>query len=102
MRILLLAHAPAVHTRRWAQGLQERGHEIRLLTAHESDVSPGVPTRAIGLPLPIRALRYASCRGAVRQEIRTFLPDVTVAHFLPSYGFLAALAAAKPWMLVCW
>jgi len=102
VKILLLAHAPAVHTRRWAQGLQARGHEIRLLTAHESEVATGVPTRLVGWPVPVLALRYASARAAVRQEIRAFRPDVTVAHFLPSYGFLAAVAGATPWMLVCW
>ena len=50
----------------------------------------------------MRALRYASARGAVMDELRLFKPDVTVAHFLPNYGFLAALAGARPWMLVCW
>ena len=102
MRILLLAHAPAVHTRRWAQGLQARGHEVRLLSAHESEAASGVPTRVVGWPLPIAALRYASARAAVRQEIRSYRPEVTVAHFLPNYGFLAAIAGANPWMLVCW
>jgi glycosyltransferase involved in cell wall biosynthesis len=29
-------------------------------------------------------------------------PDVTVAHFLPNYGFLAALAGASPFVLVAW
>jgi glycosyltransferase involved in cell wall biosynthesis len=102
VRILLLAHAPVVHTRRWAQGLQARGHELRLLSAHEPDAAFGVPTRVVGWPLPISALRYASAQAAVRQEIRSFRPDVTVAHFLPNYGFLAAAAGADPWMLVCW
>ena len=102
MRILLLAHAPAVHTRRWAQGLQARGHELKLLTAHEAERAPGVPTRVVGWPFPVSALRYASARSAVRREIRAFRPEVTVAHFLPSYGFLAAIAGATPWMLVCW
>jgi glycosyltransferase involved in cell wall biosynthesis len=102
VRILLLAHAPAVHTRRWAQGLQARGHELRLLSAHEPDAASGVPTRVVGWPFPISALRYASAQAAVRQEIRSFRPDVTVAHFLPNYGFLAAAAGADPWMLVCW
>ena len=102
MRILLLAHAPAVHTRRWAQALQARGHDVRLLSAHGADRIPGVPTRVVGWPLPWPALRYASASGAVRGEIRSFRPDVTVAHFLSNYGFLAALAGAAPMMLVCW
>jgi glycosyltransferase involved in cell wall biosynthesis len=61
-----------------------------------------VPTRIVGTAFPVGALRYASARGAVRAEARRFRPDVTVAHFLPNYGFLAALAGLHPWMLVAW
>jgi glycosyltransferase involved in cell wall biosynthesis len=102
VRILLLAHAPSVHTRRWALGLAKRGHEIRLLSAHGARGGPPHPARVIGWRLPVPALRYASAAGAVRQEISSFLPDVVVAHFLPNYGFLAALANASPMFLVCW
>lgn len=101
MRILLLAHAPVVHTQRWAQALAARGHEIRLLTA---EAAPGAefPGRVVGPRLPVGALRYAAARGAARREARAFDPDVTVAHFLPNYGFLAALAGLSPLLLVCW
>ena len=101
MRILLLAHGPSVHTRRWARALRERGHELRLLTAVPSP-APEMPERVVGLPLPIPVLRYASAIAAVREAARTFLPDVTVAHFLPNYGLLAALSGARAWMLACW
>src|SRR5258705_11430081 len=101
MRLLLLAHAPVVHTQVWARALGARGHEIRLLTL---DAAPGAPHpgRAVGIGAPITALRVASAVGAVRREIRDFRPDVTIAHFLPDYGFLAALAGARPLFLVCW
>lgn len=101
MRILVLAHGPSVHTRRWVSALSGRGHELRLLTA---DPGEGIaaPVRRVGLPLPWRALRYASAWGATRAEARAFRPDVTVAHFLPNYGFLAALAGARPLLLACW
>lgn len=102
MRILLLAHAPSVHTRRWALGLAGRGHEVRLLSADGLVGTLPDPARLIGWRLPIPALRFASASGAVRQEVRSFLPDVTVAHFLPNYGFAAALSGAKPMMLVGW
>ena len=101
MRILLLAHGPSIHTRRWARALRDRGHELRLLTAFPSPV-PLVPERVIGLPFPVQGLRYLSALAAVRETARTFLPDVTVAHFLPNYGLLAALGAVGPWMLTCW
>lgn len=101
MRILLLSHAPVIHTQRWASALAERGHEIRLLTA---EAAPGAafPGKVIGAPFPVSALRYASARGGVARESRAFRPDVTVAHFLPNYGFLAALSGARPLLLVCW
>jgi len=109
VRILVLAHAPSVHTALWTRALQSRGHEILLLSAHAppagvdgSAVHGPVPTRVVGAASPIRALRYASARGAVRAEAARFRPDVTVAHFLPNYGFLAALAGIRPWMLVAW
>lgn len=101
MRILLLAHAPSVHTRRWAAALHARGHSIRLLSAHAGEDDP-VPSRTVGWPLPWRALRYMSARGAVRAEARAFRPDVAVAHFLPNYGFLAAIAGVRPLLLACW
>lgn len=101
MRILLLAHAPVVHTRRWASALAARGHEIRLLTL---EAAPGAsfPGTVVGAPLPVGALRTLSALGAVRREARAFRPDVAVAHFLPNYGFLAALAGLRPLLLVCW
>lgn len=101
MRILVLAHGPSVHTRRWIEALAARGHDLLLLTAHPSS-GVRVETRAVGLPFPWRALRYASARGAVRRAARGFRPDVSVAHFLPNYGFLAALAGQRPLLLACW
>ena len=101
MRILLLAHGPSIHTRRWAEALRARGHEIRVLTAYPAE-NLTVPARVVGSPLPIHALRYLSALGAVRSELRAMKPDVTVAHFLPNYGLLAALAPARPFALACW
>ena len=56
----------------------------------------------VGAPLPLHALRYLSALWPVRREVHAFRPDVTVAHFLPNYGFLAALAGVRPFALVCW
>jgi glycosyltransferase involved in cell wall biosynthesis len=101
VRILLLAHGPSSHTRRWARALRQRGHDLLLLTAHASP-SPEAPERIVGRRSPWAALGYLSAVGAVRREMRAFRPDVTVAHFLPNYGLLAALSGARPWMLACW
>ena len=101
MRILLLAHGPSIHTRRWAAAYRSRGHDVLLLTAHEAK-DAGVPTRVVGRPWPVKALRYLSAVGDVRRALSEYRPDVTIAHFLPNYGLLAVLAGARPWLLTCW
>jgi glycosyltransferase involved in cell wall biosynthesis len=102
VRILLLGHAPSIHTQRWATALAGRGHEVRLLTLAPPVPGSRIPARVLGRPLPVRALETLAARGAVRAEAKSFRPDVTVAHFLPNYGWLAHLAGLRPWMLVCW
>ncbi|HKQ18978.1 MAG TPA: glycosyltransferase, partial [Candidatus Eisenbacteria bacterium] len=71
MRLLLLAHAPVVHTQRWASAFEARGHEVRLLTL---DQAPGAghPGRVVGVRLPMMALRVVSAVGDVRRELRDF------------------------------
>ena len=102
MRILLLGHAPSIHTRRWAEALSARGHDLRLVTLVPPVDAYPIPVRVAGRSLPVRALGTLSARGAVRAEARAFRPDVTVAHFLPNYGWLAHLAGLRPRVLVCW
>lgn len=101
MRLLLLAHGPSIHTRRWARAFLDEGHEVLLLST-EPTPEPGVATRLVGGPSPVAALRFWGARGAVREALAAFRPDVTVAHFLPDYGFLAARANARPLLLSCW
>jgi glycosyltransferase involved in cell wall biosynthesis len=102
MRLLVLAHAPSVHTQRWAGAFAARGHDVRLLSVV---VAPGAafPGESVGdAEAPIPFWRYASARSAVRAVLASWKPDITVAHFLPNYGFLAALAGARPFALVAW
>ena len=102
MRILLLGHAPSIHTKRWAAALAARGHGVRLITLAPPSAGDSIPARVVGRSLPVGALETLAARGATRTEAKAFRPDVTVAHFLPNYGWLAHLAGLRPWMLVCW
>jgi glycosyltransferase involved in cell wall biosynthesis len=101
VRILFLAHGPSIHTRRWVRSLRDRGHDLLLLTATPA-ADVGVPAKVVGSSWPVKGLQYLSALGAVRREIRDFRPDVTVAHFLPNYGLLAALSGTQRWMVACW
>jgi glycosyltransferase involved in cell wall biosynthesis len=46
-----------------------------------------------------RFLRYTFAVPEVRGMLRAFAPEVVNAHFLPNYGWLGALAGARPLVL---
>ena len=102
MRIAVLGNAEAIHTRRWASVLRGRGHEVRIFSlerppAGESEGVFVIPS----LPLP-RVLRYPLARGACARALDSFSPDLVEAHFVPNYGFLAALVGRHPFAVQCW
>lgn len=58
--------------------------------------TPAVPAR---LP-PF--IRYASAVPALSRIVGRFAPDLLNAHFLPNYGFMAAVLGREPWVLSTW
>jgi len=102
MRIALLGNAEAIHTRRWAGILRARGHDVRVFSLERPphDDAAGVQVLP-SLPLP-RVLRYPLARGAFADALDAFAPHLVEAHFVPNYGFLAALVGRRPFAVQCW
>lgn len=105
MRIAVLGNAAALHTRRWARALAARGAIVRLFSLEappeEDDAVRLDEVRLAAWPWP-RAIRYPSARGALLRALDAFAPDVVEAHFVPNYGFLAALAGRRPLVVHAW
>jgi glycosyltransferase involved in cell wall biosynthesis len=106
MRIALLASGEAIHSRRWAVGLAERGHQVRLYTLE--DVPAGfsadggisiVRLGSRGLP---DFIRYPLASPELNRELERFDPGLIDAHFVPSYGLLGALSGRHPLVVNCW
>jgi len=101
MKIAVLGNADAIHTRRWAGVLRGRGHEVRVFSLER----PPAPEDGIQVlpswPLP-GLLRYPLARGACARALDAFAPDLVEAHFVPNYGFLAALVGRRPFAVQCW
>lgn len=99
MRIAFLADAALPHTVRWVNHFVSRGHECLLASVERGE---GYLCRVERLParamLP-RFLRYTLAVPEVRGLLRSFAPDVVNALFLPNYGWLGALAGARPLVL---
>lgn len=103
LRLLVLASADVVHTRRWVTFFRARGHEVLLATL---EPSPERDLDEIILPSVVRRpmlLRYGMAVPALARLVRSFKPDLVSAHYVPGYGFLAALAPqARPLAVSCW
>lgn len=98
MRILLVAHSDAPWTPRYARGLIERGHEVRVISQHPGAVAE-VPTVELG-PIPRNAFerirRVIAAVRAIRRERARFRPDVVFAPFLTTNGVAATLSGCGP------
>jgi glycosyltransferase involved in cell wall biosynthesis len=100
MRILFIADAGSIHTRRWAEYFRDKGVDVhiasfRLYEIHGVTVHV-LPTFGLGKLGYFFALRilpklYASLR-----------PDIVHAHYVTSYGFLAALSGFHPLIVTAW
>lgn len=99
-RILYVADAASIHTRRWAEHYRDRGLDVHVASFSAATI-PGVqlhelPTAGLG------RVGYFLAIPVLQQIVRRLRPDVVHAHYLTSYGFLAALAGLRPLIVTAW
>ena len=100
MRILYVADAQSVHTRRWAECFRDQGADV-----HVASFRPAQITGVTVHTLPTAGLGRAGYLLAVPVLRRLFdrlHPGVVHAQYLSSYGFIAASAGLKPLVVTAW
>jgi glycosyltransferase involved in cell wall biosynthesis len=100
VRILLVSDAASVHTQRWATSLRDLGDEVHVASFRPAEIA-GVkvhllPTFGIG-----RA-GYLLAVPVLRRLAALLRPGVVHAHYLTSYGFVAAAARLRPLVVTAW
>ena len=105
MKICFLADASSIHAKRWITFFRDQGYECIILTFNKpADNIPGVRLYILKHPFRISYehsnWQYLLQLPTIWGLIRRFKPDIVNAHFLSSYGFLAALACPKKVPLV--
>ena len=92
MKILLIGALNSNHTKRWANAMVERGHDV--LVAHRpeqidniGDLNSLVKTRA--LEYGGKTYSYYLNVPSLRKIYKEFDPDVVNAHYASGYGLLA-------------
>lgn len=107
MKILMLANARAVHTKRWARALAERGHDVTVISIREATI-PGVTviSRPVGPvdggPALWPLLSYVRLLLTLPFDLRRLKPDVVNPHYCVTHGAIAALARARPRVVNVW
>ncbi len=101
MKILFLGDAQSIHFIRWVRFFAGRGHEVFAGSAEPpKEEVPGY--HRLFPRLPGRALGYLSLVSPLKKEMAKLGPDLINAHFVPNYGFIAALAGARPLAITTW
>jgi L-malate glycosyltransferase len=99
MRLCLLADAPSIHTRRWAEFFAARGHEVHLVSMRPAEYDR-VTVHVIRAPLG-RGGYLLAALGA-RRRVQELAPDLVHAHYASSYGLWGALCGRRPLLLSVW
>jgi len=103
MRILILADPDIIHGRRWVSWFAAREHELKLATLNPSEDLSDEIQHVLPSYASIGALKYPLAAAALARLVRRFRPHVVNAHFVPGYGFLAALVRlARPLAISAW
>lgn len=97
--ICLLGDANSVHVQRWAREMLARGWRLSLVTARPQAIE-GV--QQIVLPPVRRATDWLWRVGAARRAVAALAPDLVHAHYVTSYGYLAARAGRHPLVMTAW
>lgn len=101
MKIALLSGASSIHTIRWANGLNAAGHEVHVISQHESRdrLDKGVTLHQFSFR---GTLGYFIMVPAVKKLLKELQPNIVNAHYASGYATTARLAGHRPWLLSVW
>lgn len=98
--LCLLGDANHVHVRRWAAAMLARGWRVSVVTARPQE-QEGVTQRV--LPPVGGSADWLWRVGAARRAIAALQPDLLHAHYVTSYGYLAARCkGGRPLVMTAW
>jgi glycosyltransferase involved in cell wall biosynthesis len=97
--LCLLGDANSVHVQRWAREMLARGWCVSVVTARPAPID-GV--QQIVLPPVQRSRDWLWRAEAARRALQQLQPDIVHAHYVTSYGYLAARAGRQPLVMTAW
>lgn len=101
MRLVYLADAPYVHTRRWVEHFAAAGWDMHVISFRPANIEGAHVHHVTGLER-LGKLRYLAHAGRVRRLVSDLQPDILHALHLTSYGLLAGLCDVRPRLVSVW
>jgi glycosyltransferase involved in cell wall biosynthesis len=97
--LCLLGDANSVHLQRWAREMLARGFRVSLVTARPQPID-GVEPLVLS---PVRrSVDWLRRVGEARRFVEHLAPDIVHAHYISSYGYLAARCGRHPLVMTAW
>ena len=101
MKVVYLADAPYVHTRRWVEHFVARGVEAHVITFRPAEITGATVHYIDGFEAAGKA-RYLVHARRIRALVQELRADLLHALHLTSYGFLAGLSGFQPSIVSVW
>jgi L-malate glycosyltransferase len=101
MKICLLANSASIHTQRWATSLVDQQLDVTVISLSPVKI-PNVNSIHISYPKFLGKIGYLTTVGKINGLLRKIQPDVLHAHYVSSYGLLAALSNYHPLLISVW
>lgn len=101
LKISLLSAASSIHTIRWANGLNDAGHKVHIISQHEplEQLNDGIVLHQF----PFRnTLGYFTMVPKIKKLLKQIQPDIINAHYASGYATTARLANVHPFVLSVW
>lgn len=97
--LCLLGDATSPHIQRWAGEMRARGYRVSLVTARPAPMD-GVEQKVLA---PVhRSTDWLFRVGQAQRHVQALAPDIVHAHYITSYGYLAARCGRQPLVMTAW
>jgi len=112
IKVLLLADSSSIHTRRWANALNESGLNVFIFSLCDptGKYNDGIKIYSQGFnpnwtnrdTKVYNKIIYLKTLFALKKIIKKVKPNIVHAHFATSYGLLGALSGFQPYIISVW
>ena len=106
MKICYLGDANSIHTKKLCEYFSSIGYDMTVISLNDGNIKDtkvyNLNKKTSGVKYEFSKLSYLSTIKRVKNILREINPDVVHAHYVSSYGLLAALSGFKPVIMSVW